>query len=192
MIGIGKLNFPLVTLRVALGVLSIFTVGAPFLLLLLAPKLWPDFIAGLKFLNSPQGGSQTFAIVFAVTWFVLNSLSASLFALSLLVKKASRTILIVSGPWSAAMVLTGFAAMALYVLFVRFVDGRNDWVVGVVFGGLAVAALTGWWLLRRWPPYREVMMDRPPSWVDLGILICGGYIAVLAGFAYLMAFFRAG
>ncbi len=192
MIGIGKLNYPMIGLRVGLGVLSIVTVGGPFLLLLLPRELWPDFIVEYESRELPTDVAQRNRIVMMASWFVLCSLSASLFALSLLVKRISRSVLRLALPWTGAMILTGVVAVALFALFVGFFAGRNDWVVGGFLGGAVAATITGWWFLLRGRRFKEATNDVDPLWSLHVVFLCGGYIAVIAGFAYLVAFFRGG
>lgn len=176
----------LIKLRVALGVLGFLPTGVLILLAVLPPELWPDVL--IKENSEKLSGKDllVYKTVFAVFWFTICGVSASLFAFSLLAKRISRQAILVALYWTGTMVLTGIVALAVLMLFTGFLNPFAPWITRLLVVAFVIAIGVSWSFLLRSQRYKEVTGDPDASLTFFLMLLCGGYVAWVAGMAFLM------
>lgn len=177
--------------RRRLIVLRVMLFGASVGAIFFPSELMPPFVAYEDLGNYGFVTRDKLLLIQMASWFILCATPASCFALSLMLKTYSRGALLVLIPWTAAMVPTGFLAMALplFLAFAGLLSGLPFWPTLSVLIGSALATIAGWWFLVRWPRFREVTGNRPGACLRAALL-CGAYVAFLAfgatavGFSY--------
>ncbi len=176
----------LVKLRVSLGVLSFLAIGAPILFVLLGPILLPGLVAWLKAYNSSEEIQYISSGDIAVSWFAICSVSASLFAFSLLAKRISRQAIQVALLWTGVMVLTGIVELSVFMLFTGFLKPFSVEITRLMVVAFVIAVGVSWWVLLRSRRYKAVTDDPDPSLTFFLILLGCGYVAWVAGMAFMV------
>lgn len=164
----------MIALRVALFGASVGAIFFP-------SEFRPPFVAYEELSNYRFAIREKMVMTQMAWWFILCTIPASCFVLSLILKSYSRRAFMVLIPWTAAMLPSGFlfTAALLFSLFSNHLGGLPFWPTVSVLVGSILAMFVGWCVLLRWPRFREVTGDRPGASL-LAVLLGGGYVAFLA------------